>query len=158
MGARTLVVTNAVSTGLVNHSYLGDTSGGTALTQGDVVPAAALGVIDCVSTSGTVGCSCAASPCPGTLTPIDTTGWNLMLTRMRGVKPDLTAANVKVSYRGSGLGYAGDPNGMDVAPLVTVEIRNLQFRPVTGLMLATINLPPFRTTLTAEDNEGIQSN
>ena len=158
MGARTLVVTNAVSTGLVNHSYLGDTSGGTALTQGDVVPAAALGEIDCTSSGGTVSCSCNTNPCPGTLTPIDTTGWNLMLTRMHGVKPDIAASNVMVSYRGSGLGYAGDPNGMDIAPLVTVEIRNLQFRPVTGLMLATITLPPFRTTLTAEDSEGIQSN
>jgi hypothetical protein len=158
MGARVLVVTDAVSTGLVNHSYLGDTSGGAALTQGDVVSAAALGQIDCTSSGGAVSCSCATSPCPGTLTPIDTTGWDMMLTRMRGVKPDIAAANVRVSYRGSGLGYAGDPNGMDIAPLVTVELVNQQFRPVTGLMLATITLPPFRTTLTAEDNEGSQSN
>lgn len=158
MGARVLVVTNAVSTGLVNYSYLGNTSGGAALTQGDIIPAAALGQVDCTFSGGTVGCSCVTSPCPGTLTPIDTTGWDMMMTRMRGVKRDITPSNVAVSYRGSGLGYAGDPNGMDIAPLVTVELRNLQFRPVTGLMLATITLPTFRTTLTAEDNEGSQSN
>ena len=158
MGARVLVVTDAVSTGMVNYSYLGDTSGGAALTQGDIVPAAALGQVDCTFSGGTVGCSCITSPCPGTLTPIDTTGWDMMVTRMRGVKRDITASNIAVSYRGSGLGYAGDPNGMDIAPLVTVELRNLQFRPVTGLMLATITLPTFRTTLTAEDNEGSQSN
>lgn len=158
MGARVLVVTNAVSTGLVNHSYLGDSSGGTALTQGDVVPAAALGEVRCTKPAGTVTCSCQTSPCPGTLTPIDATGWDMMFTRMRGVKRDIAESNVMVSYRGSGLGYAGDPNGMDIAPLVTVELTNLQFRPVTGLMLGTITLPPFRTTLTAEDNEGSQSN
>ncbi|MFL6779559.1 MAG: TadE/TadG family type IV pilus assembly protein [Sphingomicrobium sp.] len=158
MGARTLVVTNVISTGLANQSYLGDTSGGAALTQGDLVSAAALGRIECTSTAGTVGCSCATSPCPATLTPINAAGWDLMFRRMKGVKPDLTPSNVKVSYRGSGLGYAGDPNGMDIAPLVTVEIAGLQFRPTVGLMLGTINLPPFRTTLTAEDSDGSQSN
>ena len=158
MGARTLVVTNVISTGLANQSYLGDTSGGAALTQGDLVSAAALGRIECTSTSGTVSCSCITAPCPGTLTPINNAGFNLALTRMRGIKPGITAANLRISYRGSGLGYAGDPNGMDIAPLVTVELRNLQFRPTLGLMLGTINLPPFRTTLTAEDSAGSQSN
>ena len=158
MGARVLVVTDAVPGGLSAYSYLGDTSGGTALTQGDLISAAALGKIDCTSSGGTVSCSCATNPCPGTLTPIDQTGWDMMLTRMQGVKPDIAESNVTVSYRGSGLGYAGDPNGMDIAPLVTVELNSLPFRPVTGLMLATINLPTFRTTLTAEDSEGSQSN
>jgi Flp pilus assembly protein TadG len=158
MGARIIVVTDAISGGLANFSYLGDTSGGAALTQGDVVPAAALGRIDCTSTAGTVSCTCVSTPCPGTLTPINNAGFNLALARMRGIKPGITASNVLVSYRGSGLGYAGDPNGMDISPLVTVELSGLQFRPTLGLMLGTINLPPFRTTLTAEDNEGSQSN
>jgi hypothetical protein len=69
MGARTLVVTNVISTGLANQSYLGDTSGGAALTQGDLVSAAALGKIECTSTAGTVGCSCATSPCPWNADP-----------------------------------------------------------------------------------------
>lgn len=158
MGARVLVVTDAIPGGLVAHSYLGNTSGGTALTQGDVVPAAALGEVRCTKPASTLTCSCQAGPCPGTLTPINTTGWDMMFSRMRGVKPDITAANVSVTYRGSGLGYAGDPNGMDISPLVTVEINSLPFRPLSGLMLFTFNLPSFRTTLTAEDNEGSQSN
>ncbi|HVF36414.1 MAG TPA: TadE/TadG family type IV pilus assembly protein [Sphingomicrobium sp.] len=158
MGARVLVVTDAVSGGLAAHSYLGDTSGGTVLTQGDLVPASALGSVRCRFVSGSVACDCEISPCPSTLTPVDNTGFNLMLTRMRGVKPDISSANVVVRYRGSGLGYAGDPNGMDVAPLVTVELSSLQFRPITSLLFATFNLPAFRTTLTAEDNEGSQSN
>lgn len=153
MGARVLAVTDTVSGGLAAHSYLGDTSGGTALTQGDLVPAAALGSVRCRSVSGTVACDCETGPCPSTLTPVNADGFNLAVRRMRGVKPDIGAANVVVRYRGSGLGYAGDPNGMDIAPLVTVELSGVQFRPVTGLMLATINLPPFRTTLTSEDSD-----
>ena len=158
MGARVLAVTDTISAGLAAHSYIGDTSGGSALTQGDLIPAAALGTVRCRSVSGSVTCDCEVAPCPSPLTPINNSGFNLMLTRMRGVKPDISAANVTVRYRGSGLGYAGDPNGMDIAPLVTVELANLQFRPVTGLMLATMTLPAFRTTLTAEDSEGSQSN
>jgi len=158
MGARVIVVTDTASGGLAAHSYLGDTSGGTALTQGDLISRAALGEVRCTKPSGAVTCTCAVNPCPTTLTPFDDTGFNLMLTRMQGVKPDIAAPNVSVSYRGSGLGYAGDPNGMDIAPLVTVELSGVQFRPVTALMLATINLPPFRTTLTAEDSSGSQSN
>lgn len=158
MGARVLVVTNAIPQGLAAHSYLGDASGGAALTQGDLIPAAALGQIRCRLVSGSVSCDCEVGPCPNTLTPISNAGWNLMITRMRGVKPDLVASNVVVRYRGSGLGYAGDPNGMDIAPLVTVELTGLTFRPSVGLLLASFTLPPFRTTLTAEDSDGVQSN
>ena len=153
LGARVAVVTDAAAGGLTAYSYLGDTSGGSALTQGDIVPRAALGEIRCTKSGGAVSCTCVTSPCPSTLTPYNADGFNLMLRRMKGVKPDLADTNVRVSYRGSGLGYAGDPNGMDIAPLVTVEISGLQFRPITGLMLATFTLPPFRTTLTAEDSD-----
>ena len=30
------------------------------------------------------------------------------------MKPDITAANVRIDYSGSGLGFAGDPNGMEI--------------------------------------------
>jgi len=154
MGARVAVVTDALDNGLINYSYLGDTSGGTALTQGDLIPAAALGELRCDSS----GCTC-VNTCPAVAAPGDfSTRFDRIVARMHGVKPDITASNVRVTYRGSGLGYAGDPNGMDISPLVTVELRNLQFRPTIGLMLGTINLPTFRTTLTAEDSDGSQSN
>jgi hypothetical protein len=78
---------------------------------------------------------------------------------MKGVKPDLAPSNVTVSYRGSGpwICRRSQRDG-HIAPLVTVEITGLQFRPTLGLMLKTITLPPFRTTLTAEDSDGGQSN
>ena len=48
--------------------------------------------------------------------------FDTIVTRMGYMKPDIAASNVRVSYRGSGLGFAGDPNGMEIAPLVTVEL------------------------------------
>jgi hypothetical protein len=72
--------------------------------------------------------------------------------------PDISANNVRIEYTGSGLGFAGDPNGMQIAPLVTVRLTGLQFRPLTALMLRTISMPDFRSSMPAEDSSGTQSN
>ena len=56
------------------------------------------------------------------------------------------------------MGFAGDTNGMELSPLVTVELTGLQFKPITSLTLATIQMPSFETTLTAEDSVGSVSN
>lgn len=160
VGARIAVVTEVIPGGLKAKSYLGDTSGGAPLTQGDLISRAALGEIKCMRASGALSCSCATAPCPTTLTPYVGTGYSLMLQRMRYMKPDITEQNVIVRYRGSGLGYAGDPNGMQIAPLVTVELTNETFTPITTLMFGapSYSLPNFRTTLTAEDSVGTLSN
>ena len=77
---------------------------------------------------------------------------------MQYMKPDIAASDVTITYRGSGLGFAGDPNGMEIAPLVTVQLNNMQFRPLVLFNAVAINLPPFRTTLTSEDSSGSVSN
>ena len=148
MGARFAVVTTAVATDLASASYVGN--GG--LTQGDPIPASALGVMTCTSTS----CTCTTSPCTG-LTR-DLTAFTAIVTRMQQMYPPILATNVRVEYRGSGLGYAGDPNGMEVAPLITVRLINQQFRPLSFLMLTHVNMPDFATTLTSEDSSGTTSN
>ena len=151
MGARLAVVTTPVSTGMATMDYVG--SGG--LTQGDIIPAASLSPITCTQTS----CSCSGS-CPANVTTANSAAFDRIVARMRTMKPDITAANVRVIYRGSGLGYAGDPAGMDVSPLVSVELLDVRFRPVSGMFFGgpTIPLPMFRTTLTAEDSDGNDSN
>ena len=153
VGARIAIVTNTLAPGLATANYVGTNQGGTVLTQGDVIPVSALGEITCTSAS----CTCTANPCPAP-GAIDTAAFNVIVDRMRFMKPDINAANVRVIYRGSGLGYAGDPNGMQIQPLVTVELTGLQFRPLTILTLATITLPDFRTTLTGEDLSGVTFN
>ena len=77
---------------------------------------------------------------------------------MQFMKPGIAANQVTVTYRGSGLGFAGDPNGMEIAPLVTVELANVKFNPLMLFGLVAFDLPTFRTTLTAEDSTGSQSN
>jgi Flp pilus assembly protein TadG len=149
-GARVAVVTDALDSGLSDENYVDGT-----LTQGDVIPASALGELKCDSS----GCNCESGTCPTVDQPDDYTDrFNRIVTRMSYMKPDIDAVDVTVSYRGSGLGFAGDPNGMDIAPLVTVELDNVMFRPLVLFGAAEFELPAFRTTLTAEDSSGSQSN
>ena len=100
-GARVAVVTGIIPGGVAAKSFVGTVVNGVALTQGDVVPAAALGLVTCVKPGATVTCTC-PSGCTGiTLTPINTAGWDAIVTRMRYMLPQVTDANVVVQYRGS---------------------------------------------------------
>jgi hypothetical protein len=151
-GVRVAAVTDMVPGGFVGYSYVGRTVGGVTLTQGDRIPAAALENVTCTRTA----CTCTGS-CPPVGT-INSAAFDRIVTRMQSLYPQVTANNVLVEYSGSGLGFAGDPNGMDIVPIVSVRLTGLQFRPVTTLSLATVNLPSIRSSLTAEDSAGVQSN
>jgi Flp pilus assembly protein TadG len=146
VGARVAIVTDVLDSGIEDENYVGVVVDGVTLTQGDVIPAGAFATVSC--TSG--GCDGGGT--------FDTASFDRIVERMSFMKPDIDAADVTVTYRGSGLGFAGDPNGMDVAPLVTVELQNVQFRPLVLLGAVPFTLPPFTTTLTAEDSDGVQSN
>ena len=154
-GARVAIVTDVLDSGLATRSYVGQVVGGVTLTQGDVIPAGALGELKCTNS----GCTCASGTCPTITAPGDySTRFNRIFQRMEFMKPGIAASNVTVTYRGAGLGFAGDPNGMEIAPLVTVELTGLQFRPLVLFNAVAVNLPAFRTTLTAEDSSGSSSN
>lgn len=151
MGARLAVVTVPVSSGLVSQDYIG--IGG--LTQGDIIPASALGTMTCTRSS----CSCSGT-CPTNPTVADTNAFDRIVTRMQAIKQDIVAGDVSVIYKGSGLGYAGNPHGMDISPIVTVEVTGAQFTPITTMVFGSpsFDLPTIRTTLTAEDSSGTASN
>ncbi len=148
VGVRVATVVNALPSGLVDAEYVG--VGG--LTQGDLIPASALGSMVCSRTA----CTCAGT-CPPTGT-VNFAAFDTIVDRMNDMRPDITANNVRVEYRGSGLGFAGDPNGMEVSPLVTVRLTGLTFTPITSLLLANMTIPDLSSTLTAEDSSGTQSN
>lgn len=156
IGARYIAVTNILAPGLAG-SYLGvDPDGGGPmgpLTQGDRIPASALGKLTCTN----AGCTCSTPPCP-TPGTFNSANFTLMVNRMRAMRANIQESNVTVEYTGSGLGYAGDPNGMDLSPLVTVSLSGVQFRPLFLFGLVAFNLPDFRTTLTVEDSSGTESN
>ena len=150
-GARFAVATDMVSIGLRGYSFA--TSGG--LGQGTAIPEASFGGATCTS----IGCACnAGATCPP-LGALDTVAFGRIVDRMRAMMPEIQAANVIVEYGYSGLGYAGDPNGPDVAPLVTVRLVNMRFQPVTLLVFGrALDLPGFPATLSMEDGAGRLSN
>lgn len=154
MGVRFAVVTDPIPAAMKTYSY--SVSGG--IVQGNAVPAGSFGGISCASTGGTVSCTCkTAGACPFSLTAT-ASSFTDIVHRMSVFKPDITADNVTVDYSWSGLGYAGDPNGPDIAPMVTVGLRNMQFMPTTFLLIAALPLPSFRSTLSMEDGDGTASN
>jgi len=151
-GVRLAAVTDIIPGGFVGYSYVGQTVDGVTLTQGDRIPASALGNVSCTRTA----CTCTGN-CPPVGT-INSAAFDRIVSRMRSIYPRITANSVLVEYSGSGLGFAGDPNGMDVVPIVSLRLTGLQFRPITTLSFGTVNLPSIRSSLTAEDSTGSQSN
>ena len=151
-GTRWAVVTDPIASGLTTESYVGIVVGGVTINQGDRIPAGALGVIRCDDMS----CTCATSPCPASLTR-DSAAFDALLGRMQDILPGLEADNLVVEYSGSGLGYAGNPDGMDVAPLVTVHVEDFEFQAIL-LFGGTVSMPEFSYSLTMEDGNGTGSN
>jgi hypothetical protein len=155
MGTRFAVATTVVPAGLVSASYVGQVVGTATLTQGDRIPAAALGVVRCTSNEAgtTTTCICASAPCPALGTP-DNAAFQRVVARMRMFKNDIAPDNVVVEYSGSGLGYAGDPNGMEISPLVTVRIEGLTFRAFNPFFLNNAAMDGFAASLSMEDGAG----
>lgn len=144
MGVRMAVVTKYVSSE-INANYVGRCS----LQAGDTIPSSCFTPITCSRTGGTASCTSGTA---------DTTAFNRVLTRIQDFMPEIRASNLRIIYSPSGLGYAGDPNGPDVAPLVTVELSALSFRPTILLTLADFDLPVIHSSLTFEDGRGVVSN
>ncbi|MBW0144061.1 TadE/TadG family type IV pilus assembly protein [Sphingomicrobium clamense] len=152
VGARMAVVTAPVDNSIATESYVGHDPGTGMLGQGDIIPASALGVIECDDTQ----CTCATAPCKGSRS-YNGAAFNTIVARMTNHFSRIGAGNVTVSYLGSGLGFAGDPNGPDLSPTVEVEVSGLTFSPVTSLLFANVTIPPVRTSMTGEDQAGAAS-
>lgn len=146
MGVRMAVVTDYVASS-IGDDYVGQCS--TPLGQGDPIPADCYDQITCSRTGSTATCT------EGTA---NTTAFNRVLARMQLMMPEIAANNVQIIYSPSGLGYAGDPNGPDLAPLVTVRLSGLSFNPIVTLAFATVGIPEVRSSLTFEDGAGAASN
>jgi hypothetical protein len=152
MGVRYAVVTAPVLNGLDN-SYSFAVSGG--ISQGSPVPTSSFDSATCDNST----CSC--TPGGGFCSAVsrNAAAFTNIRTRMTGFYPQIKDANLQVIYRNVGLGFAGDPNGSDVSPLVTVKLRSLTFRPITCLVFnCSISMPDFSASLTAEDLSGSISN
>ena len=148
-GARFAVTTDMVASGLYSYSFA--TAGG--VPQGTTVDATKFPGVTCDN----AGCTCLGT-CTFPTTA-DNAAFGRLVARMAEINPDITASKVVVTYAWSGLGFAGDPNGPDVAPLTTVSLRNMQFTPFTAFVWGgAVNLPQFAYTLSMEDGSGTASN
>jgi Flp pilus assembly pilin Flp len=157
MGVRYAVATDIVPSDLESYSF---SITGTVV-QGEPVPETDFPGIICNAPGGTPACSCVAGgSCDNAyLGTVDASAFNNIVNRINRFKPDVAAENVVVEYGYSGLGFAGDPNGPDVAPLVTIRLQNLNFQPLlTQIFGATVSLPDFSAALTLEDGDGTYSN
>jgi Flp pilus assembly protein TadG len=161
MGARYAIVTDVIPPKIAAADYVGAVACSDPASPGSYKACKTGDAITDPSALGSV--TCTSNGCTGTgnypSSPTMNAGaFQNLVDRMHAFDPAIGAGNVSVSFRGSGLGYAGDPTGMDVVPLVTVQLTNLSFRPITALALMTVTLPPARTTLSAESSAGTQSN
>jgi len=151
MGVRYAVVTDPALNGLYTYSF--SISGG--ITQGSAVPTTSFDTATC--TNGSCTCTPGGGFCSAT--SYNGPAFTNVVTRMNQMYPQIAASNVQIQYKNVGLGFAGDPDGPDVSPLVTVSLTGLQFHPITCLVFAcSINMPDFRAGLTLEDAAGTESN
>lgn len=148
VGVRFAVATDVIPGDLASLDFT------TVVSKGQVIPESSFGTLTCDRTT----CTCDTGPCYS-ITAMNSTAFDAMVTRMQYMMPEIAADNVRVQYSSSGLGYAGDPNGPDISPLVTVSLVDLTFQPVTFLVFGqTLDLPGFPATLSLEDGSGRLSN
>ncbi|HEU5068770.1 MAG TPA: TadE/TadG family type IV pilus assembly protein [Sphingomicrobium sp.] len=164
MGARFAVVTNPVlggssaSDGLLNYSFATNDS----IVAGTAVPTAYFTSSACTTatTYAAASCTCVSTAggfCGGTKT--DTTAFKAIRDRMLEIDPAIADKDIEVDYKNVGLGFAGDPDGPDVSPLVTVKLTGLTFQPLTTLLFgASFNMPTISASLTGEDLSGTTGN
>ncbi|MDE1918791.1 MAG: pilus assembly protein [Sphingomonadales bacterium] len=163
MGVRMAAVTTPLTDKLA-VDFVGASVNGQTLVQGSAIPPEALNIITCTQT--TCDFTNAGSIFPKGTFPTNADAFNRILHRMQKIAGNnVTAANVVVEYRGSGLGYAGDSSCsggtgcLQISPLVTVRLRNMTY---TSLALqvfgASVPIPQFAATLPMEDGSGSTSN
>lgn len=157
MGVRYAVATDIVPAGLSTYSFA--SQGG--VIAGNPVPSSAAGSPPAWFGSATCNnssCTCTGSNGICGVIGYDAAAFAAIVQRMNFMYHGATAPRVTVEYRNVGLGFAGDPNGPDVAPLVTIRLTGMTFQPLSTMMFGQgVTMPDFRAALTLEDgsNNGL---
>lgn len=154
IGTRYAVATSLVASGLNSESYVGASCPSGTLSAGETICREALDPVVCTAAS----CTCTGS-CPTDLTN-NPAAFTAIVDRMRVIAPQIGPSNVRISYAGSGIGFAGDPRQDDagnplseISPVVTVQVTNQRMRTISLLGLG-LRLPSFQYSQTLEDGEG----
>lgn len=157
IGTRWAVATDMIPSGLSSWKFAVDEA--TPVPQGSIVPKAKFPGVQCSSNGTSVTCTCqGGGTCSFPMTA-NATAFNTLVARMQEIKGGIRAQDVVITYSWSGLGFSGDPNGPDVAPIVNVAIRNAQFQPISlSPFGGSVPLPSFNYSLTMEDGSGTYAN
>jgi Flp pilus assembly pilin Flp len=161
MGARYAVATDSVASGLADYDFTTECEipGGNAISSAQFpgMICTGGGTLDApTATCALPVASNCATAIPVTANP---TAMGNITRRMRQFKTDITPANVEIGYAWSGLGYAGDPNGSDVAPIMSITAKNLNFNPLLFTIWGgSVEFPDLSYSLTMEDGKGTVSN
>ncbi len=154
MGVRFAVVTDIVPSDLVDYDFT--TVAG--VIQGAPVSDELFPGVSCTGTATEASCTCKTDGCDFDLGG-DKDAFNNIVGRVSQIYGRVTPENVIVDYDPSGLGFAGNPYGPDVAPIVTVRLQGIEFQPILGQIFgATIDLAGFASSMTMEDGAGAESN
>lgn len=151
MGARYAVATALVPSGMGTYSFA--VSGG--IPAGEPVPTSSFNRAIC-DENDCDDCTPGGGLC--STIGYDATAFGNIVDRMELMYPPIDDDNVTIEYRNVGLGFAGNPDGPDVAPLVTVSLKDLQFNPLVLFGLVSFTMPSFSAALTLEDGSGDISN
>lgn len=151
MGVRYAVATEIVPSGMESYSFA--ISGG--ITAGEPVPTSSFERAIC-NESDCDDCTPGGAFCSAI--SHDPIAFQKVVDRMELMYPPIDDDNVTIEYRNVGLGFAGNPDGPDVAPLVTVSLKDLQFDPLILFGLVSFTMPSFSAALTLEDGSGDVSN
>lgn len=154
IGARWAVTTDMICSGLESWSFALNQS--SPIAQGSSVPQSAFPGVIYPGGSAT-SCQCVTSGCEFPMTA-DTGAFLRLVNRMYEIQPRVRPENVSVAYLWSGLGYSGDPNGADVAPMVTVTLQRMDFRPLIFAGFLSLGIPGAQYSLTMEDGDGVFGN
>ena len=152
-GARAAASTSMIPAGLIDYSF----SVTNGVAQGAAVPATEFPGINCtgVSASTAPNCTWVTNPRLNISPNANLASFNRVLSRMRVFMPELQPQNVTVSYLNSGLGFAGDPNGPDIAPIIRVQLTGMQFRPIlTSVFGLNWGIPASPYSISQEDGQG----
>lgn len=154
MGVRFAAVTDFVPSDLAAKDFTL-----VGATQGSPVNSTLFPGVSCTGTSVAATCACKTGSCASFALTGSSGAFNNIVARMAVIDSRISHTNVVVDYDPSGLGFAGNPYGPDVAPIVTISLRNMTFTPILGRIFgATINMPGFAASLTTEDAAGTASN
>ena len=160
VGARIAAVSDPVAAGLNDLTNV-------VVLSGSVAPRRSMPAFTLTCDGRVEACTCSGN-CPGiSANPYNAAAMNRIIfgrgsssctdattyyaTGMCDILPSITAANVRIVYTQTGLGYAGRPGGP--VPTITVSLQDLQFQFffLSYLLGRNIPIPAMTTTITAED-------